>query len=263
MSSPRPKGAGGRFFWAAGFVGRGIATGLGNGKLLPWVLMPAALTTLVTFFLAGWAWRAANHYIDEKLAGHNAFVAALLWVVVVLFVASIGYVAFLVTSMLATAPFAGQISERTEKVVTGAVIAPKGFSTILSETIRDIGHTLLVLALYLTITVVVIGLQWVLSPLAPFIWVLNVFITGWFLTFDAFDLPLARRQKTFGQKWSYLSKHKAEAYGFGVLYALLLAVPVLGLFMPAFAAVGGTLLYLEIEKSDSLAAAQKAEEKSA
>ena len=255
---PRPKGAGARFFWGAGFFGRGLSFVLGHKRLWPWVLMPSLLTGAAVFFGTMAAWRWANAFIDARLAGHGAFVAALLWVVLFLFVVSMGYVAFLVTSMLATAPFAGPISERTEKLHTGQVIAVEGIGAILRNTVRGLGHTVLELSLYIGITLALLFLQLFLSPLAPFIWILNVIITGYFFAFDAYDLTLGRRGKNFGQKWAFLGAHTAEGLGFGVTIALLLVVPGLGLFVPAIAACGSTLLFLEIEaaetKPDALAA---------
>ena len=104
------------------------------------------------------------------------------------------------------------------------------------------------LLLYVIFSGALFVLQFFVAPLAPFIWVASFFLTALFLAYDACDLPLSRRDFAFGAKWSYVNRHLAESLGFGAVVALLLAIPGFGLVVPAIAAVGGTLLFLELEK---------------
>jgi CysZ protein len=158
-------------------------------------------------------------------------------------------VAFLVASMVATAPFAGTLSEKSEKLARGDAPTQHGLGPIVREAVRSTLHTLVSVTIYLTCAIVLFFLQFFVSVLAPFIWVASLFLSGTFLAYDAFDLPLSRRDAKFGRKWAYIGEHTAEALGFGVVVALLIAVPGLNLIVPAIAAVGGTLLFLDLERS--------------
>jgi uncharacterized protein involved in cysteine biosynthesis len=237
-----------RFFRGAGFFGKGWRFVLDQKGLWPWVIAPTLLTLAITVggVWSSWAWGQA--YIAARTAGHGAFYAAILKFFLFLFVVSVGYVAFLVTSLIAAAPFVGTLSERTEKLATGAAVVPHGFAHIVQEAARALGHTLLTLTLYLVFSSVLFLLQFFVAPLAPFVWVGSFFLTALFLGYDAWDLPLSRRGASFGEKWGYVGRHLAESLGFGAAVALLLAIPGFGLVVPAVAAVGGTLLHLDLEK---------------
>jgi CysZ protein len=235
------------FFHGASFVGKGFGFIMDHKALWPWAAAPALLTGLVTV-LGTWAfYRWATGFVEQQTAGHNWFIAGLLWILLVVFVIGIAFVAFLVTSLIATAPFAGQLSERTEKLATGSAVTQHGLGHIIKEALRSVWHTLITMSMFVTFSVVLFALQFFISPLAPFVWVFGLFVTGTFLAYDAFALPQERRDKSFGDKWGYVGSHKGEALGFGVTVALLMLVPGLGLVVPAVAAVGGTLLYLDME----------------
>lgn len=246
---PRPRGATARFFWAAGFFGRGLGMVLDNKSLWPWVLAPTLLTGLAAVGGAWGAWSWARSYIDRHLAGHGAFVAALLAIVLFLFVAGVFYVGFVAIAKIATAPFAGFISEKAEAIQNGRAVTPDGVWATLRESARGLLHTLLALSIFVSISIVLLLLNWVATIFAPVVWVLGVCTTALFVSYDAFDLVLSRRGKRFGEKWAFLGANSAEALGFGSMIALLLVVPGLGLVVPALAAVGGTLLALEIDRA--------------
>ena len=60
--------------------------------------------------------------------------------------------------------------------------------------------------------------------------------------------PLSRRQASFADKWRFVAAHLADALGFGTAVALAMAVPGLGLIVPPAAAVGATLLYVDLTR---------------
>ena len=138
------------------------------------------------------------------------------------------------------------ILDRARSSVTQRAELP-GMSLLehLEELRRRIIHSVI----YLVLSGVIFVLQLTISPLAPFLAVFGFFVTAKFLAYNNFDFPLTRRALHFGGKWAWLGKFGAETYGFGSVVALLAFVPGLGLIVPAVAAAGATLLYLELEKS--------------
>jgi CysZ protein len=238
----------GGFFRGMGFVGRGLGFVLSNKSLWPWVAAPVLLTALVTILSVWGVFRWGDGFVERHAAGHFFLFAWLLKLVLYVLLVGVAFVAVLVTSSVATAPFAGTLSEKTERLATGQAPTQHGVGAILRESLRSTAHTIVVMLIYLPIAAALFLIQFFVAPLAPFVWIFSLWVTGTVLAYDAFDLPLSRRDKKLGEKWAYLRAHKGDALGFGVAVALLLCVPGFGFFIPAVAAVGGTLLYVEIEK---------------
>jgi CysZ protein len=243
-----------RFFRGMGYFGRGWRVAFGEAHVLPFVLLPALVTVLVagggTFFAYQWA----HEFVARHSAGHGALWGAIVWLFVVVFVLATAYVLYVASCLLATAPFAGVLSERAEHVHTGEKVAPQSWRQIAALSVRGLGQAILGVLLYLTIAVPLFFVQWFVPVVAPFVWIAGLAQAALFFAFDAFNEPLHRRGASFGGKWSFITTHLAESLGFGSGVALLMMVPFLSVIVTPVAIVGGTLLYLDL----AAAAAAKA-----
>jgi CysZ protein len=240
-----------RFFRGMGYFGRGWSTAFGAAGVTQWVLLPALITAIVSIGGTWLTYHWATDYVHRQSAGHGAIWGAIVWLGVVLLVLASAYILYVTSCLLATAPFAGILSERTEKSVTGAAIPPTTWKEMAALSARGIGHALLGVMLYVVIAVPLFLLQWFAPPLAPFIWIASIVQAGYFFAFDALNEPLHRRGYGFGAKWSFIGKHTAETLGFGVAVALLMMVPFLSIVVTPVAIVGGTLLFLDLDKQGS------------
>ena len=234
-----------RFFHGASFFGRGLSFVGAHKSLWPWVVAPTLVSCAITVGGFWWAHRAAAQFVEAHAAGHWAIVAWFFRLMMWIFVLAVGLVAYLASTLIASAPFAGPLSVRVETLATGKP-APR---ERLGATLASCGHVLFAALIYLVCSAAIFVCQLAISPLAPFFGILGFFVTAKFLAYDNFDFPLTRRGVHFGAKWAWLGKFRAETYGFGSVVALLAFVPGLGLIVPAVAAAGATLLYLELEKS--------------
>lgn len=244
-----------RFFRGMGYFGRGWRVAFGTGALLPWVLLPALLTVVVSGGGAWLTWHWAAALVQRHAAGHGALWGAVVWVVVALLVLATAYVLYVASCLLATAPFAGLLSEGAERVATGQPVAEATWGQTATLAARGLGHSILAVLCYLAIAVPLFVLQWLVSPLAPVIWVLGVVQAALFFAFDGFNEPLHRRGAGFGDKWRFIGAHLAESLGFGVGVALLMMVPFFSIIVTPVAIVGGTLLYLDLAKDGAATAA--------
>jgi CysZ protein len=235
-----------RFFRGMGYFGRGWRVAFGDGRVVPFVLLPAAVTVLVAGGGTWLAYRWAAEFVARHSAGHGALWGAIVWLFVVLFVVGTAYVLYVASCLLATAPFAGALSERAEHAHTGDKVAPQALRTVLALSARGLGQAILGVLLYLAIAVPMFVVQWVVPVLAPFVWIAGVVQAALFFAFDAFNEPLHRRGASFGGKWRFISTHMAESLGFGTGVALLMMVPLLSVIVTPVAIVGGTLLYLDL-----------------
>src|SRR3954466_9303197 len=89
-----------RFFRGASYFGKAFGFVTGHNGLWPWVLAPTAVTA-VAALAGGWSfYHWASAWMDKQSAGHGAFFAALLSIILFVLVLGMGYVAFFVTSLI-------------------------------------------------------------------------------------------------------------------------------------------------------------------
>jgi CysZ protein len=240
-----------RFFRGMGYFGRGWRVAFGSGRVVPFVLLPALVTVVVAGGGTWFAYRWATDLIARHSAGHGALWGAIVWLFVTLFVLATAYVLYVASCLLATAPFAGVLSERAEHAHTGQKVAPQSWGQTAALSARGLGQAILGVMLYLAIAVPLFAVQWFVPVIAPFVWIAGVMQAALFFAFDAFNEPLHRRGTTFGGKWSFINRHLAESLGFGTGVALLMMVPFLSIIVTPVAIVGGTLLYLDLVATSS------------
>lgn len=235
-----------RFFRGMGYFGRGWRVAFGHGRVVPFVLLPAAITVVVAgggaFFVHQWA----TEFVARHSAGHGALWGAIIWLLVWLFVLGTAYVLYVASCLLATAPFAGVLSERAEHAHTGDEVPPQSWGQAIALSMRGVGQAILGVLLYLAIAMPLFAIHWFVPVLSPLVWIAGVVQAALFFAFDAFNEPLHRRGASFGGKWSFIGTHLAESLGFGIGVALLMAVPLLSVIVTPVAIVGGTLLYLDL-----------------
>ena len=235
-----------RFFRGMGYFGRGWRVAFGHGRVVPFVLLPAAITVAVAGGGSFLAYRWAVDFVARHSAGHGALWGAIVWLFVVVFVLATAYVLYVASCLLATAPFAGVLSERAEHAHTGEKVPPQTWREMIALSLRGLGQAILGVLLYLAIAVPLFAVQWLVPVLAPAVWIAGVVQAALFFAFDAFNEPLHRRGQSFSGKWSFIGTHLAESLGFGTGVALLMMVPFLSVIVTPVAIVGGTLLYLDL-----------------
>ncbi|MDB4968164.1 MAG: cysZ [Myxococcales bacterium] len=240
-----------RFFRGMGYFGRGWGTAFGAAGVTRWVMLPALLTVVVSGGGTWLAYRWAVDFIHRQSAGHGSLFGLLVWLGVMLLVLASAYFLYVASCLLATAPFAGVLSERTEQSRTGHVVLPATWKQTAALSARGVGHAILGVSIYLAIAIPLFLLQWFVPLLAPLVWVASIVQAGYFFAFDGFNEPLHRRGYGFGAKWSFIGKHTAESLGFGVAVALLMMVPFLSVIVTPVAIVGGTLLFLDLDQPGS------------
>jgi CysZ protein len=243
-----------RFFRGMGYFGRGWHAAFGERALVPWVLLPALITVVVSSGGAWLAWRWATDFVHRQAAGHGAIWGFFVWLGVMIFVLASAYVLYVACCLLTTSPFAGILSERAEHLATGEKVVPLGWRAGVSLAVRGVGHALLAVMCYFGIAIPLFLLQWVAPPLSPFIWIAGIVQAALFFAFDAFNEPMHRRGAAFGAKWRFIGTHLAESLGFGTGVALLMMVPFLSVIVTPVAIVGGTLLFLDLSSRDKMPA---------
>lgn len=132
---------------------------------------------------------------------------------------------FLVTNIIA-APIYDIVSSAVEKKV-----APEDFEEVsLWRSLLLIGEEIKKALFILAITV---GLL-----IIPVVNVLAFPVAAFFLAWDFFDYPLARRGLSFRQRLDFATRHAFKLVGFGIW----LSIPIVQFFIMPLAVAGGAML---------------------
>ncbi|MDB4335197.1 EI24 domain-containing protein, partial [bacterium] len=141
-----------------------------------------------------------------------------------------GYIVLILMS-----PIFAILSEKVETILTG-----KDYPFSLSQFLKDIQRGVLLalrnLGVELMLTVVLFVLSFIpvvgwLSTLALF------FISSYFYGFSYIDYSLERKKMDLKQSVKFVRMNKGLAIGNGMVFSLLLLIPVIGIFLAGFASI--------------------------
>ncbi len=255
VEDPRAGGALERRFRGFGYLFRGWAFVGKNTSLIKYCLIPTLLTILTfigvaVFFLYKYAWIVSLFW-----AKPSSWLVVFWWVFYILFFFAaiiIGYVLFFVVQSIITAPFNDMLSERVEAIAYGNEPQPFSWSFMLKGLGRTVAHELAKLGIYL-IWILPMLLLLFIPVVGTIAFTIGGFIlTQRFLAYDHLDYCMARRDWSFARKRALLKTHRSLTSGFGSAVATILLVPVVGLLSVPMAAVGGTLLFCDLERVGAL-----------
>jgi CysZ protein len=187
--------------------------------------------------LAGWVSQGALY----PVLYHAAF-AALVMVMVACFL-------FLFSGMavVVSGPFNEALSERTESEIRRGVIAPAPFLKLVKETARSFGHGVKLLCLYGGSLLA--GCALFLVPVfGPLLFgFFSLALSSYMAAYQFMDHPMSRRGYTFREKTAFLRRRLVASLGFGIGVVFPASFPLINVLVIPAAAVGGTLLFLDLE----------------
>ena len=161
------------------------------------------------------------------------------------------FLSFVTVGSLITSPFSDFLSHRVEaEMLPGREAIPGVGAWLARDALRSIKHECIRLAIYL-------GLLALCAPLLliPFLGppgfsVVMTYITIRYLAWDGLDYCLSRRRLRFRDKMTFLRERRMRTLGFGSFSFLLLAIPLTTLFVLPLNAIGGSILFCRIVRSD-------------
>jgi CysZ protein len=173
-----------------------------------------------------------------------------LYVFILLLILLVAYAAFFVVQAALSAPFNDLLSERVEHLAFGREPPPFSWGRLGRGLVRALTHELSKLGVYVLIMGPLFLLNLVIPVVGPVVFLIGGFYaTAIFFAYDFMDYSMDRREWPFRRKWSVVKQNRALTFGFGSSLALALLVPVLGLMSVPMAAVGGTLLFSDLDRA--------------
>ena len=213
-------------------------------KLILLSLLPVVVTLFVTAAiiyacLAG-AWAQGNNLFQNTLGSYSWITGGFLLIIVGLLVLYFIFHALSILISLIASPFNDLLSEATEKAV-GSNFPKLGFLDLLRVFFLDLRKAL--------VSLFFAGCFGVLS-LVPVVGFLSLpgFALIHTLTFVTY--PQSRRRQGVSESLVWMRSHWEASLGFGLMTLFLFSIPVINFFALPLSVVGGTLLYLENEKSE-------------
>lgn len=241
----------GRVWRGAGYLLRGARLVAQNPGLLRFFLLPLVATAVafcgvcVLLYVFHTDWAAGVWTQPESGWGYMVWYAWSIGLLIASLTAA--YLLFLALQGVVAGPFNEALSVRVERMLRDTAPEPSGLGGLLASVGLAVVHELRKLLL----RALLLGGLFVVSLIvpvvgAPALAVGGFYATARFVAFDALDFTMARRLWGYQQKWRLLREHRALTLGFGAATTLLLLVPVLGLAAMPLAAVGGTLLFVDV-----------------
>ena len=242
-----------RFFFGLAAPFRGARFLLAHRALWGWSFALAAISlgafVLIASQFVPLSARALQHVWAEPDGGWLVplwSVARVLFGVV--FVAA-SYLAALIVSRVVAAPLYDKLSEGVERRVSPTEDEPSSWRQLLADSAQGVRHTLANLALSLLVGLGIALLSSLSGPAAPIVG--GALGGAWSVTVAALeftDFSMSRRRLAYRAKWRFARAHLPTFVGLGAGTYALLAVPLLNLLAMPVAVVGGTLVFLAVER---------------
>ncbi|WP_372739543.1 sulfate transporter CysZ [Neptunomonas sp.] len=201
-------------------------------------LFSSAIWLLINEF-DGWV----NYWLN-KLPEWLSFLDWLLWPLFAVLVLVTVYYGFSIIANLIAAPFNGFLSEKVEKMRSGAVMADEGWKGMLAMIPRSLQRELAKIAYYLPRLFLLLILSFIplVNVIAPFLWFL---FGAWMMAIQYCDYPMDNNKVSFGQMKQLLAERRLTSLGFGALVQVGMLIPVVNLVMMPAAVIGATLYWTE------------------
>jgi CysZ protein len=258
----------GELLRGATYLPRGFFRLLRSPSLWKWAVVPLVLNILVvglSLWLATWV----AYWLETK-TGAGALKtwedAGGLWWIMSYVVWALGWVAsklsFVILPIISTwlmvafpfgilykllfMPFMELMTESTERLVLGFnEDQPFDFGRIYGNLVVAILDAILLTLLQGMLYLVLLPIN-LLPFLGSLLWM--VLPPSIFAGMDYSDINLVRRRYTTGEKVRLWRTHEWRFLGFGLSFFFLITVPILNAVVIPCAAVGGALLYLELDR---------------
>ncbi len=237
------------FFRAFGFILK--TRGMGRYFIIPFLLN---IIVLVTVFLISYdffsTWFSGLFTGD---AWYMTVLRALLKPVLFILISIITILVYSITGCIVTAPFNDFLSKKVEMEITGERFDDKfRISVFIGDVLRIFFSISLLVLIILLLNIVLFLLNLIPAFGQAAYAVLSFLTASFFIGYQFFDFPLERRRIGFSRKLWITWRHKWMVMGLGAAFFLVSYIPIIGFLGLNCATIGGTMLFIEHMKDESL-----------
>ena len=195
------------------------------------------------------------HLIPQGEAWYWAILYYFLWVLAVVVTAAMVFFSFTVVGNLISSPFNDLLSQKTERLLTGASDdGPFSLKVFWQDALRTLMVELKKISVFVAMMLFLLLLNLVPVIGSMIYSVLAVTLTLFFLVVEYMGFVFSRKRMNFGDQRRYIFSRKTTMLGFGTGVLALLAIPFLQFICIPLAVVSATRLWCD--DSDLASAAQ-------
>ncbi len=213
--------------------------GIRRYVIIPTVINIVVLAAFVAFSVKEFERWVAS--ITNMLPDWLSFLSWAIYLVGLIVVAFLLLYSFMIVANLIASPFNAVLSSRIEETLTPGHVHPESglYSMIVCAVAREISKLLYVLPRLLIL--MLLSIIPLLNTLAPLLWVL---FGGWMVAIQYCDYGADNNQVSFRVLRERMALHKLSAVSFGVPINIMLAIPLVNLFLLPIAVAGGTVFWV-------------------
>ena len=213
--------------------------GIRRYVIIPTVINIVVLAAFVAFSVKEFERWVAS--ITNMLPDWLSFLSWAIYLVGLIVVAFLLLYSFMIVANLIASPFNAVLSSRVEETLTPGHVHPESglYSMIVGAVAREISKLLYVLPRLLLL--MLLSIIPLLNTLAPLLWVL---FGGWMVAIQYCDYGADNNQVSFRVLRKRMALHKLSAVSFGVPINIMLAIPLVNLFLLPIAVAGGTVFWV-------------------
>ncbi len=236
---------------------RGLKFLLGRPRLLTYVIIPFGINTLLYGAFVWFVGSRFGGWLERLLPQGDAWYwAALSVLLLTLFAAVLLLVVvytFTLVGNLILAPFNDLLSEKVERVYTGATLEePFSLGALTRDMARSLKAELGRVLFYGAGFLALLSLNLVPGLGTAAYGVAVTLYTLFFLGWEYFDYSMERWRLTFGDKRKVAFRNGATFLGFGAGAALMLIIPLLNFVAIPVCVAGATLLFCDLRRLDRM-----------
>ena len=213
--------------------------GIRRYVIIPTVINILVLAAFVAFSVKEFERWVAS--ITNMLPDWLSFLSWAIYLVGLIVVAFLLLYSFMIVANLIASPFNAVLSSKIEETLTPGHVHPESglYSMIVGAVAREISKLLYVLPRLLLL--MLLSIIPLLNTLAPLLWVL---FGGWMVAIQYCDYGADNNQVSFRVLRERMALHKLSAVSFGVPINIMLAIPLVNLFLLPIAVAGGTVFWV-------------------
>ncbi|HLT22601.1 MAG TPA: EI24 domain-containing protein [Bacteriovoracaceae bacterium] len=184
-----------------------------------------------------------NWIPDPQTAG---WVGKIITAIFIIFMFLVTSWTFILVSGIISAPFNSLLSSRIEEKLSGKKVSEDKKSTFKSM-LKDLGSIFVNEVKKMIFIVILTGLAFLLN-LFPLFYPIGIFLLALVLSIQFVDYSWSRHEMTFSQCISDLFRNILSYGGYGLVFLVLITIPIINALVPALATSFFTVLWLERQK---------------
>jgi CysZ protein len=243
----------GRVWESPFYILKGAKFLYNNRALWKYAAAPVGIGSVIL----GGSYALLFYLVRRLFSGYSSeawFWQVLWYILMIVLVALFVVVFFFIFTRMVSAissPFNDLLSQKTEALVTGTFDdTPFSIPQLIKDSARAIGHSFKILGLYIVLMIISLSFMLIPGVGSVLFTVFGALLSSFMYAYEYLGYPMDRKRFSWGEKKAFLRKRFKYSIGFGLGCLAGASIPVVNIMFVPAAAVGGALLFMDINRPD-------------